>query len=71
MIYMSKKNEDKKLNAEKEMIRDLRKRIYGESDAGPEYPFSDKNCVFCGSKSDLEIYKDSYICQECLEDISN
>jgi len=70
MIYMSNKNEDKKLNAEKEMIRDLRKRIYGESDAGPEYPYSDKYCVFCGSKSDLQTYKESYICQECLEDIS-
>ena len=51
------------LNAEKEMIRDLRKRIYGKSDAGPEYSFSDWQCIFCEAKLDLQKYKNFYICQ--------
>ncbi|ADO76790.1 hypothetical protein [Halanaerobium praevalens] len=68
---MNRKNKNSDLSPEKEMIRDLRKRIYGQSDAGPELPVSDKNCVFCGSKSDLKKYKDSYICNECLNGILN
>jgi len=66
-----KKNEDKIMNAEMEMIKELRKRIYGDSDAGPEYPFSDHKCIFCGDESDLQSYKDSYICEDCLSDIKN
>lgn len=40
---MNKNNGDEILKAEREMIRKLRKRIYGDSDAGPKYPFSDNN----------------------------
>ncbi|MFN2340613.1 MAG: hypothetical protein ABR547_05025 [Halanaerobium sp.] len=65
----NKKNEDKILNAEIKMIRELRKRIYGASDSGPEHPFSDKNCIFCGAESELQEYKNSYICNDCLKDI--
>lgn len=68
---MNKKNEDKILNAEMEMIRELRKRIYGDSDAGPEYLLADNNCIFCGAESELQKYKNSYICEDCLSDIKN
>lgn len=68
---MSDNNQDKTVNGEVKMIRDLRKRIYGESDAGPDYPFSDRQCIFCGSESELVLYKNSYICKDCLEDIKN
>lgn len=68
---MDRKKKKNNLNPEKEMIRNLRKRIYGKSDAGPKLPFSDRYCVFCGSNSELKQYKDSYICEECLSGIFN
>ena len=68
---MNENDEDKLFNAEVEMIRELRKRIYGDSNGGPEYPDSDNNCIFCGSDSELQKYKNSYICEDCLSDIKN
>lgn len=64
-------NEEKEINGEVKMIRDLRKRIYGESDAGPEFPISDHHCIFCAAKENLISYKDSYICEDCLKDIKS
>ncbi len=68
---MSEKKKDKMVNGEIKMIRDLRQRIYGDIDAGPDYPFSEHNCIFCGAKNDLLRYKNSYVCEDCLEDIKN
>lgn len=68
---MNDNGEDKRHNAEREMIINLRKKIYGDSNAGPEYPFADKHCIFCGSKSELQEYKNSYICSSCLMDIKD
>jgi len=68
---MNKNKDHKMLSAEKEMIRELRKKIYGNSQAGPEYVFSDKHCIFCGSESELQEYKNSYICSKCLNDIKD
>ncbi|PTW01289.1 hypothetical protein C8C76_10567 [Halanaerobium saccharolyticum] len=68
---MNKENEEKIIKAEAEMIRELRKRIYGKSDAGPDYPYSEQSCIFCGAESELKEYKNSYICRKCLADIKN
>jgi hypothetical protein len=68
---MDKENREKIRRAEAEMISDLRKRIYGDSDAGPKYSYSQQNCIFCGAESELQKYKDSYICKNCLADIEN
>lgn len=68
---MNKINEDKILKAEREMIGELRKKIYGDSNAGPDYPFSKRSCVFCGIESELQEYKNYYICEDCLTDIKN
>lgn len=66
---MNNNEEEKRLKAEMEMIKDLREKIYGDSEAGPEYPFSDNHCIFCGAESELQEYKNSYICRDCLSDI--
>ncbi len=66
---MDNNREDTRMNAEIEMIKELRKKIYGDCDAGPKYPFSDNHCIFCGSESELQEYKNSYICSNCLSDI--
>jgi hypothetical protein len=68
---MKNKKTNERLNAEMEMIRDLRKRIYGNDQARSNYSSTDHQCVFCGSKSNLNTYKNKYICQECISDLRN
>jgi len=66
---MKNKKTNESLNAEMEMIKDLRKRIYGDDEASSNHSSADHQCVFCGAKSNLNTYKDNYICQECLSDL--
>ncbi|MGM0498657.1 MAG: hypothetical protein ACQERL_00435 [Bacillota bacterium] len=66
---MKNKKTNESLNAEMEMIRDLRKRIYGNDQARSNYSSADHQCVFCGAESNLNTYKNNYICQECLSDL--
>lgn len=69
IFFMKNKKPDESVNAEMEMIRDLRKRIYGNDQARPNKSSVVHECVFCGAKSNLNKYKNNYICQECLLDL--
>lgn len=64
-------NEKQEINGEVKMIRDLRKRIYGGKDAGPEFPISNQHCIFCAAKENLILYKGFYVCEKCLHDIKS
>ncbi|WP_089859522.1 hypothetical protein [Halanaerobium salsuginis] len=69
---MSDKNIDsgsEKLNAELAMIRELKERIYGKQDLTDSELDSVKKCAFCDGTKELILYKNNYICQECLTDI--
>lgn len=66
---MKNKKTDESLNAEMEMIRDLRKRVYGDDQADSNYNNPAHQCVFCGSESNLNRYKNNYICQDCISDL--
>lgn len=57
-------------NGENMMIKDLRKKLYGDENAGPVEPLkNEKICIFCGSYNDLLEFKGTYICKKCLQDI--
>ncbi len=66
---MKNKKTDESLNAEMEMIKDLRKRVYGNNGTNFNYSSADQECVFCGAESNLNTYKNNYICQKCLLDL--
>lgn len=65
------KNKDKKLSAEMEMIKDLRKRVYGNSEVDEVNKVTADRCVFCGSEFKLHTYKNNFICHDCFLDIKN
>jgi len=66
-FFMKSKGEN--INAEMEMIKDLRKRIYGDSDSSFKNKYSNHQCIFCGSENNLHLYKKKYICHTCLSDL--
>jgi len=66
---MKNQNKDENVNSEMEMIRDLRKRVYGEDKSDSNYNFSDHKCIFCGAEFNLHTYKNNYICHDCLSDL--
>lgn len=63
------KNKGENVNAEMEMIKDLRKRVYGDDETSSKNSYSNNQCVFCGSDNDLHTYKNEYICDTCLSDL--
>jgi len=63
------------------MIRELRERLHCQDVKNENIPVktveecgdedTEKECIFCGSKENLYIYKNYYYCYRCYREIIN